>query len=77
VRNRLNLVPGAAATALYAASIGIIAGTVGCIHAGNLAFGAQAAAFGFVIASALLGFGLWRLHRPQRRAFLDRDYHSE
>jgi hypothetical protein len=73
LRNRLQLLPGAAAAALYAAS----AGAIGCVHAGNLAFGARTAAIGFLIASALIGYALWRAHRPQRRAYLDKRYHGQ
>ena len=77
MRNRLQLLPGAAAAALYAASAGIVAGAIGCVHAGNLAFGARTAAIGFLIASALIGYALWRTHRPQRRAYLDKTYHGQ
>jgi hypothetical protein len=77
LRNRLQFLPGAVAAALYAASAGVVAGAIGCVHAGSLAFGARTAAIGFLIASALIGYALWRAHRPQRGAFLDKTYHGQ
>ena len=77
MRNRWHVLPGAAAAALYAASAGIVVGTLGCLHTGNLAFGIRAGAIGFLISGALLGYALWRANRPPRRAFLDRTYHGQ
>lgn len=77
MRSALHALPGAAAAALYAAAAGVIAGILGCVIAGSLAFGARSALAGFVITGAALGYARWRAHRSQRRAFLDRWYHED
>jgi hypothetical protein len=77
MRHRLHLLPEAATGMLYAASIGVVAGAIGVVQTGSLAFGARTAALGFVIAGALLGLARWRMHRPDRRAFLDKTYHGQ
>jgi hypothetical protein len=77
LRNTLQVLPGAVAAALYAASIGVVAGILGCILAGNLAVGIRSAIVGFVIVVALLGYVRWRAYRSRRAAFLDRWYHED
>jgi len=77
LRETLQYLPGAAAAALHAASIGLAAGALGCIVAGNLAFGVRSALVGFVLAGAVLGYAAWRNIRARRSAFLDRWYHDD
>ena len=77
MRDTLQYLPGAAAAALHAASIGLAAGVLGCILAGNLAFGVRSALLGFVLAGAVLGYATWRSIRARRSAFLDRWYHDD
>src|SRR5262245_11680201 len=77
LRNALQGLPGAVAAALYAAAAGVIAGILGCVLAGSLAFGARSALVGFVVAGAALGYARWRANRAQRSGFLDRWYHED
>ena len=77
MRETQHFLPSAAAAALYAASIGVAAGVLGCIIAGNLAFGVRSALVGFVVAGAVLGYATWRSIRARRSAFLDRWYHDD
>ena len=77
MRETLQSLPGAAAAALHAASVGVAAGVLGCIVAGNLAFGVRSALVGFVLAAAVLGYATWRSIRARRSAFLDRWYHDD
>ena len=77
MRNALQALPGMAAAALYAAAAGVIAGILGCVLAGSLAFGLRSALVGFVIAGAALGYVHRRSNRPRRGAFLDRWYHED
>ena len=77
LRDTLQYLPGAAAAALHAASIGVAAGVLGCIMAGNLAFGMRSALLGFVLGAATLGYATWRSIRARRSAFLDRWYHDD
>ena len=77
MRDTLQYLPGAAAAALHAASIGVAAGVLGCIMAGNLAFGMRSALLGFVLGAATLGYATWRSIRARRSAFLDRWYHDD
>ena len=76
MRARLQFLPGAATACLYSASIGIVTAAIGCMYARDLAFAARDFLAGFLLAAALFGYGLWRAHRPKRRAFLDRWYHA-
>ena len=77
LRSALQALPGAAAAALYAAAAGVIAGILGCVLAGSLAFGARSALVGFVITGAALAYARWRANRSQKRGFLDRWYHED
>src|SRR5262245_16477289 len=77
LRNALQALPGAAAAALYAAAAGVIAGILGCVFAGRLAFGARSALVGFLVTIAVLGYARWRAIRSQRRGFLDRWYNED
>ncbi len=77
MRETLQYLPGAATAALYAASIGLAAGVLGCVVAGNLAFGVRSALAGFVLAGAVFGYAAWRSMRARRSAFLDRWYHDD
>ena len=77
LRSALQALPAAAAAALYAAAAGVIAGILGCVLAGSLAFGARSAVVGFLVTGAVLGYARWRAHRSQRRGFLDRWYHED
>ena len=77
LRDTLQYLPGAAAAALHGASIGVAAGVLGCIMAGNLAFGMRSALLGFVLGAATLGYATWRSIRARRSAFLDRWYHDD
>ena len=77
LRTTLQALPGAAAAALYAAAAGVIAGILGCVLAGSLAFGARSALVGFLVTVGVLGYARWRASRSQRRGFLDRWYHED
>jgi hypothetical protein len=77
LRDTLQYLPGAAAAALHAASIGVATGVLGCIMAGNLAFGMRSGLVGFVLGAATLGYATWRSIRARRSAFLDRWYHDD
>jgi hypothetical protein len=77
LRETLQYLPGAAAAALYAASIGLAAGVLGCIAAGSLMVGLRSALVGFVLAGAVFGYATWRSIRARRSAFLDRWYHDD
>jgi hypothetical protein len=74
MRNRLALLPAFATAGLNAASIGVVIGVLGCVHAGNLDFGIRAAGAGFMTSAVLLVYLGWRTHRPPRQAFLDKHY---
>jgi hypothetical protein len=77
LRETLHILPGAAAAALHAASIGVAAGVLGCIAAGSLMVGLRSALVGFVLAGAVFGYAAWRNVRARRSAFLDRWYHDD
>lgn len=74
MRTPLHLLSAASAAFLHAASIGVAAGTVGCIFTQRIEIVVRVALVAFLIGGALFGYGIWRSLRPGRSAFLGRQY---
>jgi len=70
MRSHMRLLPDAATAALYALSLAVACGIVGCMIGQTLGSGALTAVLGLLTGSAVFGGRLWRIYHP-RSAFLD------
>jgi membrane protein implicated in regulation of membrane protease activity len=61
---------------LYAASIGVVVGILGCIYTQRLDLGLHAALAGFAVTAAILVYAFRRTYRRPRSAFLGRAHHN-
>src|SRR5262249_51328761 len=65
MRSHMRLLPDAATAALYALSLAVACGIVGCMIGQTLGSGALTAVFGLLTGSAVFGGRLWRIYHPR------------